>query len=84
MLKLFTLVLLLSGCEMVDTLDGHIDDQQNCCAAVTKDEIRSCMIDLAPPDSQGWCWYTTCTPAGNVSATQLEDGSIVECLDFSK
>lgn len=73
------LLSLLCSCATIDTLDGHIDDQGNCCAALTVERIQECMIELAPPDTEGWCWRAECKPTGEVSAILNEDGSITSC-----
>lgn len=71
------LLLLLASCGVVDTLDGHIDDQANCCAAGTPDRVRACLIRLAPDPT--WCWQASCSaPIGEVRALETAEGEILE------
>lgn len=74
---IITILAILSGCGFVDKLDGHIDNQQNCCAAVSAKSIQECMVKFEGP---GWCWEVECTaPIGHVEAYLHEDGEITTC-----
>jgi hypothetical protein len=67
------------ACAFVDTLDGQIDDRDNCCAAITKDRIRECMAKFEEP---GWCGVAVChAPIGNVEACLTETGEILDSWD---
>lgn len=65
----------LVGCAVVDTLDGHIDNQQNCCAAFSASRIRACMVRFSGPEL---CSIAECvSPIGTVEAYQTVDGELL-------
>ncbi len=74
------MLMLLSSCSFVDTLDGHIDDQDNCCSAGTEGRVRACLVRLQRVDQDGWCWEAFCSsPVGYVTAKLEVDGDVVAC-----
>lgn len=77
-MRVVAIAVALSACaSLVDVLDGEIDDQQNCCAALTEDRIRRCLVKFEGP---GWCWEAECKPPiGHVEAFLHEDGEITAC-----
>lgn len=53
------LLILLSGCQAVDLLDGDIENRENCCLKITKEKIEACYASFLEP---GDCANVTCSP----------------------
>ena len=71
------LLLMIMGCAVTDTLDGHIDDHENCCAALTAQRVRECLAKWAEP---GECWEVFCPLyPGRVNAYLHYNGEVTSC-----
>jgi hypothetical protein len=68
MLRLVLVLAAVASCAVVDTLDGEIDDIENCCAALTRPRIEACMMRLGieEHDDTEWTWWRTCPGVGTV------------------
>lgn len=76
-MRYLVLAWVLSACAFADGLDGHIDEQKNCCGAVTTSRIRECLAKFSEP---GMCWEIECLPPiGTVDAYLWHDGHVSSC-----
>ena len=74
----YLLFIAIVSCAMTDTLDGHIDNERNCCAALTTSRVRRCMVKFMMP---GECREMFCQPpVGRVQAYLSHDGEVSDCL----
>lgn len=81
---LLAAMFLAHACTVVDALDGHIDDVDHCCAALTKQRIRECMVSFQTDDGDQ-CWTAHCVqPVGRVVAYLAPDGEIFDTCPFDK
>lgn len=74
MRAMVAVALLVGACSFGDALDGHIDNPDNCCAAVLEDRIEACLARFTDP---GHCKVAEC--AGRTTAVcRLLDGGLTD------
>lgn len=64
------LALLIASC---DFMDGHIDDADNCCEAVTEERVRACLERHVAANR---CLAAECV-AASVLVCRLPDGGLL-------